>query len=382
MSKRVAKKLITPFEKVRPDTAILMVNLFDPQINTVKVFKEAIEERGLPYFIIGNKLDLLKDFEDLHKFFDVEVVYASMLTGEGLKRIKELIKKDFKPSSRIVILGIFNSGKTSLISRLTGLELKIGELPGTTMEFKEYSYDDYILIDSIGWLTDINKPLMVSIDLSGCSSMEGKIERIFNEEIKGLENTLKTALPDIKKVISVLKDTTEKGNKLVTVGAGASGLVAMELASQALETGVPAMVFTNNLVHAQPVSFVKGTGEEEAGLSEYITQVINPGDVMIGISVSGGTGFVYHALKLAKKKGAITVAIAENPDSPLGKFSDYAIKSDAKPEGPSASKTMVAHLAIAHAIVLTLADERGISADESIKYMTQEKVETKRGGVK
>lgn len=382
MTKRVAKKLITPFEKVRANAAILLVNLFDPQINTVNVLKEAIEEKGLPYFVIGNKLDLVKDFRDVHDFFNAEIVYASMLTGEGLKRIKELIKKDFEPSSRIVILGVFNSGKTTLISRLTGLELKTGELPGTTMEFKEYSYNGYTLIDSIGWLTDINKPLMVSIDLNGCSSMEEKIARIFNEEIKGLENTLKTALPDIKKVVSVLKDTTEKGNKLITVGAGASGLVAMELASQALETGVPAIVLTNNLMHAQPVSFAEGTGEEEAGLSKYIIQVIYPGDIVIGISVSGGTGFVYHTLELAKKKGAITVAITENPDSPLGKFSDYAIKSDAKPEGPSASKTMVAHLAIAHAMVLTLADEKGISANESIKYMTQEKVETKRGGVK
>ena len=382
MSKRVIKKLITPFDKVRPDAAILMVNLVDSQINTIKVFKEAIEEKGLPYFLVGNKLDLIKDFKDLQDLFNVDIVYASMLTGEGLGRIEELIKKNFKPSSRIVVLGIFNSGKTSLISRLTGLELRTGELPGTTMEFIDYPYDSYILIDSIGWLTDINKPLMVSVDLSGCGSIEEKIERIFNEEIKGLENTSKIALSDTKKVVNVLKDAAEKGNKLVTVGAGASGLVAMEFASLALETAVPAVVFTNNLVHAQPVSFVKGIGEEEAGLSKYITQVVNSGDIVIGISVSGGTGFVYYALELAQKKGAITVSITENPDSPLGKSSDYVIKSDVKPEGPSASKTMVAHMAIAHAIVLTLADERGITADESIRHMTQEKVETKRGGVK
>ena len=382
MSKRVIKKLMTPFEEVRPDAAILMVNLLDPQINTIKVFNEAIEEKGLPYFVVGNKLDLVEDFKDLQEVFNVDIVYASMLTGEGLERIKKLIKKNFKPSSRIAVLGIFNSGKTSLISRLTGLELKIGALPGTTMEFNEYPYDSYTLIDSTGWLSDINKPLVVSIDLSGCSSIDEKIERIFNEEIKGLENTLKTALSGTKKVANVLKDAVEKGNKLVAVGAGASGLVAMEFASLALETGVPAMVFTNNLAHAQPVSFEKGTGEEEAGLSKYMTQVINPGDVVIGISVSGGTGFVNYTLELAQKKGAITVSITENPDSPLGESSDYVIKSDAKPEGPSASKTMVAHMAIAHAIVLTLADERGISADESIRHMIPEKIETKRGGVK
>ena len=382
MSKRVIRKLITPLEKIGPDAAILMINLFDPQINTVKVFKEALEAKGLPYFVIGNKRDLAKNFVNLHDFFDVEIIYASMLTGEGLDRIKELFRKKFKHSDKIIVLGIFNSGKTSLISLLTGLELEIKELPGTTMEFKEYPYDGYTLIDSIGWLTDINKPLMTSIDLSGCNSIEEKVERIFKEEIKGIEATLEVALPSIKVVVNVLINAVDKGNKLITVGAGASGLVAMQLASQALETGTPAIVFTNNLIHAQPVSFVKGTGEEEAGLSKYIAQAVNLEDVVIGVSVSGGTGFVYHLLKLAKEKGAITVAITENPDTPLGKFADYVIKSNAKPEGPSASKTMVAHMVIAHALILTLADERGVSADESIKYMVQERVETKRGGVK
>lgn len=382
MYKRVIKKLITPFEKSKPDAAILMVNLFDPQINTVKVFKEAIEEKGLPYFVVGNKLDLVKEFKDVHEFSGVDIVYASMLTGEGLEKIKELIKKNFKSLSRVLVLGIFNSGKTSLISRLTGLKLKTGDLPGTTMEFKEYPYDSYTLIDSIGWLTDINKPLMLSIDFSGCDSIEGKIEKVFSEEITGMERTLKLSLPSIKRVVNVLKNAVDGGNKLITVGAGASGLVAMELASQGLETGVPSVVFTNDLLWAQPVSFVKGTGEEEAGLSKYIAQVINSGDVVIGVSVSGGTGFVYHTLKLAREKGAITVAITENPDTPLGKFANYVIKSDAKPEGPSASKTMIAQLAVAHAIILTLADERGVRADESIKYMLQERVETKRGGVK
>lgn len=382
MYKRVIKKLITPFEKLKPDAAILMVNLLDHQMNTVKVFKEAIEEKGLPYFVVGNKLDLVKEFEDLYEFFSVDIVYASMLTGEGLRKIKELIKKNFKPLSRVMVAGVFNSGKTSLISKLTSLKLKTGDLPGTTMEFKEYRYDSYTLIDSIGWLADINKPLMISIDFSRCGSIEEKVEKIFKEEITGLERTLKVSLPSIKQVVNVLKNAVDEGNKLITVGAGASGLVAMGLASQAMETGVPAVVFTNDLLWTEPVSFAKGTGEEEAGLSKYIAQVINPRDVVIGISVSGGTGFVYHTLELAREKGAITVAITENPDTPLGKFADYVIKSDAKPEGPSASKTLIAHLAIAHAIVLTLADERGVSADESIKYMLGEWVETKRGGVK
>jgi hypothetical protein len=42
----------------------------------------------------------------------------------------------------------------------------------------------------------------------------------------------------------------------------------------------------------------------------------------------------------------------------------------------------VAHLAIGHALILSLADERGINADKSISFMLPEKVATKKMGIK
>lgn len=43
-TKRVIKKVSTPFAQFEPTGAILMVNMVDPQVNTMKVFLEAIEE--------------------------------------------------------------------------------------------------------------------------------------------------------------------------------------------------------------------------------------------------------------------------------------------------------------------------------------------------
>jgi len=154
------------------------------------------------------------------------------------------------------------------------------------------------------------------------------------------------------------------------------------MAGQGLETGIPIMVFTNNLAQAQPISFAKGIVEESKALARYISWSVNKGDVVLGISASGGTGFVYDLLRRARLKKTITIAITENPDTPLGKEADYIIKSNAKPEGPSSSKIQVAHLAIVHAICISLADERGISADKSINYMLPEIVATKKMGIK
>jgi hypothetical protein len=58
------------------------------------------------------------------------------------------------------------------------------------------------------------------------------------------------------------------------------------------------------------------------------------------------------------------------------------IKSNAKPEGPSSSKVQAAHLAIGHALLVALADERGLSADQSIELMLPEVVPTKKMGIK
>jgi D-arabinose 5-phosphate isomerase GutQ len=136
------------------------------------------------------------------------------------------------------------------------------------------------------------------------------------------------------------------------------------------------------MAQALPVSFAKGTGEEEGGLARFIADQVTEKDVLIGISASGGTGFVYEAVRLARKKGALTVAITENRDSPLGKNAEIVIKSNAKPEGPSSTRIQTAHLAIGHALVCILAALRGVTAEESIQYMLPERIATKKMGIK
>jgi D-arabinose 5-phosphate isomerase GutQ/GTP-binding protein EngB required for normal cell division len=383
-TQRVLKKVSTPFQQLEPTAAILVVNSVDPQTNTMKVFLEAISDGQLRYLVIANKVDLVDDnrVAQIKDTLGIDLLPTSMLTGEGLDELKAQIANAFVTGDRIAVLGVFNSGKTSMISRLTGLNLEIGDLPGTTLEFSEYPYDSYVLIDTVGQVIDISKPLMVSIDFSDCATLEEKIARVLWQDAEGILATLEIAVPQIAAVVEMLQEQITSGHKIVVTGAGASALVAMEMGGQGAETGVPIMVFTNNFGDAQPISFSKGTGEEEMALARYMTLALSEGDVMIGISASGGTGFVYDALRRAQEKGSITVAITENFDTPLGKAADYAIKSNAKPEGPSSSKIQVAHLAIAHALLLSLADERGITADQSIGFMLPEIVPTKKMGIK
>jgi len=384
---RVFKKINTPFIHSKPNKAIIVVNVKDPQINTIKSFIQACDDYEIGYTVFVNKTDSISNVtqNDIVEGIRKQLGLKDIKYGSAKKHKIPLMKKylELWKGKRIIVLGVFNSGKTSLINNLCGTNYKIGDIPGTTLEFTETIVDeDTVIIDSVGQLIDIHKPMMVSIDLSECSSGIDKIDKIFEEEILGLVETKETIKDDIYNVVKTLKKSIQSGNKIIVTGAGASALVAKEMAGQGTECGLPIMVFTNDGAELQPVTFSKGLGEQEGGLSKYISNAINSNDVVIGVSASGGTGFVFDTLKRAKKKGAITVAITENPDTPLGHSAMFTIKSNAKPEGPSSSKIQTAHLVIGHSLILTLADELGVTADESVGYMLPETLENKKMGIK
>lgn len=250
------------------------------------------------------------------------------------------------------------------------------------MEFEEHEWNGRVLIDSVGQVIDVNRPLMVGYDLTGCSTSEEMFEKALRLEAEGILSSLVTAKEGFLEALELIHERIQRGGKVVTTGAGASALVAEEIAGQCYETGVPCLCITNTMAQALPVSFAKGTGEEEGGLARFIAEQLTDKDVLIGVSASGGTGFVYGAVRLAKTKGALTVAVTENRDTPLGENADVVVKSNSKPEGPSSARIQTAHSVIGHALVRILAARRGVSAEESIRYMLPEKIATKKMGIK
>ena len=375
---RITKKLVPALQDI--DGAVLVLNAKDPQFATFALFRSAVLD--LPYIIVVNKCDeVTKDEVDVlvTKFPNRRIILSSMKTGRGLDEIRRELK-GFE--GKIAVLGIFNSGKSSLINALTGDNAPVDDIPGTTLELTPHNYNGLVLLDTTGQIIDISKPLMVSIDLTECKTVEDKLIHCMEEDALGIMNTIDGALPGLLEAVELIRQRVELGNKVITCGAGASALVAMEIAGQGQETGIPIMVFTNNFSTCQPVSFAKGIGEDEESLARYFSLAVAEGDVVIGASASGGTGFVFRLLELAKLKKAYTIAITENSDTPLGKAADIIIKSDSKPEGCSSSKIQVAHLAIGHALMITLADIRGIDAEMSISFMMRDVTRNKAMGIK
>jgi len=383
---RVFKKISTPFTNAKATHAIIVINAVDPQINTIKAFIQACLDNKIRFVAVINKIDKVYDKKGTIKTIEEElntfgIDGISAYTGENFEVIHGRLKT--WQNGKIIILGVFNSGKTSLINRACKTKYKVGDIPGTTLEFTETKYEkNTILIDSVGQLIDIHKPMMVSIDFSKCGTIDEKIDMVFKEEIQGIVKTKETINKNMKEVVKQIIKQIKEGNKIIVTGAGASALVAKEIAGQGTECGFPILVFTNDGSEVQPITFSKGIAEAEGGISKYISYVINSGDVVIGVSASGGTGFVFDTLRRAKEIGAVTIAITENLDTPLGMTSDYILKSDAKPEGPSSSKIQTAHLVIGHTLMLVLADEFGVTADESVGHMLPETLNNKKMGIK
>lgn len=70
----------------------------------------------------------------------------------------------FEEKTQVAIVGEINTGKSSLIKRLTGnSEIKISALPDETVASKLYLYKDIILVDTPG-LNDINKNITKKVN--------------------------------------------------------------------------------------------------------------------------------------------------------------------------------------------------------------------------
>jgi N-acetylmuramic acid 6-phosphate etherase len=91
------------------------------------------------------------------------------------------------------------------------------------------------------------------------------------------------------------------------------------------------------------VQSVEGAEDEiEHAIREVREHGINARDVVIAVAASGTTPFTLGCLRAAKERGALTIGIANNPDTPILTESDHPIWLDTGPEPIAGSTRMKA----------------------------------------
>jgi glucosamine--fructose-6-phosphate aminotransferase (isomerizing) len=105
----------------------------------------------------------------------------------------------------------------------------------------------------------------------------------------------------------------------------------------------------------------------------YRNPVLDPGTLVIGISQSGETRDTIQAMKLARQKGARTVAITNMMGSQITREVDSVLFTRTGLEvGVAASKTFTAQIALLFLVGLKLAQVRGTLPHDEVEFILDE----------
>jgi N-acetylmuramic acid 6-phosphate etherase len=127
-----------------------------------------------------------------------------------------------------------------------------------------------------------------------------------------------------------------EGGRLIYVGSGTSGRIGALDASESPPTFGVSAKKVQFVIAGGERAVVKAAeaSEDSAELGRRDIAARRPGinDVVVGIAASGYTPYTISALEHARDKGAATVAIACNRNTPLGKVADLRIEVEVGPE--------------------------------------------------
>jgi N-acetylmuramic acid 6-phosphate etherase len=191
-------------------------------------------------------------------------------------------------------------------------------------------------------------------DLDRMSSLE--IVRLMNREDSTIAAAVHRALPQIARAIDEVAAGIRHAGRLIYVGAGTSGRIGALDASE-----IPPTFNTNSrtvqyIMAGGPKALAASTEASEDDTAPAIAEMKKrkPGkhDVVLGIATSGRTPFTIAAVEYARARGAHTIALTCNRNSPLERAAHFAIVTEVGPEVLAGSSRMKA--GTAHKMVLNM----------------------------
>jgi len=143
-------------------------------------------------------------------------------------------------------------------------------------------------------------------------------------------------LPVIAEAVDMVAQRLAYGGRMIYVGSGTSGRIGALDASECPPTFGVSPDMVQFVIAGGERALVKAAeaSEDSSVLGRRDMAARKPGkqDVVVGIAASGFTPYTISALKLARSRGAATIAIACNRNSALGKVADLAIEVEVGPE--------------------------------------------------
>ena len=158
----------------------------------------------------------------------------------------------------------------------------------------------------------------------------------------------------IAAAVDAIAERLRAGGRLLYVGAGTPGRLAVLDAAECPPTfgtadgRVVAIMAGGATAASAAVEDVED--DAEAGRRDLGDRGVTATDAVVGISASGRTPYVLAAIQLARRVGALTIGVVNNPGSALAAAADMAIEVRTGPEVLSGSTRLKA--GTAHKLVL------------------------------
>jgi N-acetylmuramic acid 6-phosphate etherase len=169
--------------------------------------------------------------------------------------------------------------------------------------------------------------LAASKQLDRMTALE--IVRLMNREDREVAAAVGRELPAIARAVDAIVTAMRQGGRLIYVGAGSSGRMAVLDAAECPPTF--------GISRKQMVALIAGGRRAVTGAVEGAEDSAENGardlrrlrlrrkDVVVGIAASGTTPYVLGAMKFARERGATTIAVMANRDMPLARLAKIAI---------------------------------------------------------
>ena len=153
------------------------------------------------------------------------------------------------------------------------------------------------------------------------------LARVLIESQRAAVDAVLDAAKQVAVAIAEVAGALERGGRVVLVGAGTSGRLAVLDAAELQPTfGIDPALVEGRIAGGDAAlrRAIEGA-EDDVEAGARVVDDVGARDVVIGISASGGAPFVRAALSAARMRGARTIAIVNAPLAPLAREADVAI---------------------------------------------------------
>lgn len=207
-----------------------------------------------------------------------------------------------------------------------------------------------------------------------------------NQEDAKVHLAVRTAIPQIEKLVDQILGRMLKGGRLFYLGAGTSGRLGVLDASEIPPTfgvhdKVIGLIAGGEVALRRPVESAED--DPNKAWKELDIFNINTKDTVIGIAASGTTPYVIGGIQTAREKGILTGCITCNPGSNIVKVTEYPIEVVVGPEfvtGSTRLKAGTAQKMILNMITTTLMIKLGrVKGNKMVNMQLSNKKLIERG---